>query len=127
METESNISPLFRERTETGGIGKGFGLVHWTPKSKLTKWTDLEGLDPNDIDVQIQRILVEVELKNNEQWVTGNHNSGMTFKEFTQSTESVEKLAEIFLYCYEQPTVKPQPARSKQARKWQDLLELLND
>lgn len=40
---------------------------------------------------------------------------------------SVEKLEEIFLYCYEQPDVMPQPARSKQARKWHDLLELLND
>ena len=127
METESNINPLFWERTNTGKKGKGFGLVQWTPQSKLTDWTTLEGLNPNDIDVQIQRILVEVDLTSDEQWVTGNHNSGMTFKEFTQSTESAEKLAEIFLYCYEQPTVMPQPARSKQARKWKDLLELLND
>ncbi|NBI73158.1 hypothetical protein D3Z50_19315 [Clostridiaceae bacterium] len=127
MESESDINPLLRERTNTGGIGKGVGVVQWTPKSKLTDWTTLEGVDPNDIDVQIQRILVEVELTNDEQWVTTKHNSEMTFKEFTQSTESVEKLAEIFLYCYERPTIMPQPARGKQARKWQDLLELLND
>lgn len=101
MEKESNINPLFWERTNTGKKGKGFGLVQWTPQSKLTDWTTLEGLNPNDIDVQIQRILVEVDLTSDEQWVTGNHNSGMTFKEFTQSTESAEKLAEIFLYCYE--------------------------
>lgn len=84
-------------------------------------------MDPDDIDVQLQQILVEMALKNDEQWNITKHNSGMTFKEFIQSTESVEKVEEIFLYCYEPPGVMPQPARSKQARKWQDLLELLND
>jgi len=129
MEKESYINPLFRERTDKGEIGEGFGLVQWTPQSKLTDWTTLEGLNPNDIDTQLKRIIYEIDpvVEDDIQWNSTGHNSGMTFKEFIQSTESVEKLAEIFLYCYEQPTVMPQPARSKQARKWHDLLELLND
>lgn len=93
---ESHINLLLREGTDTGETGRGFGLVQWTLKYKLTDWTTLKGLEPNDIDVQLQQILVEMALKNDEKWNITRHNSGMTFKEFIQSTESVEKVAEIF-------------------------------
>lgn len=86
-------------------MGHGFGLVQWTPATKLFNWAKEEGLDPYDIDTQLYRILLEVVHEKPEfaQWNSTNHDSGMTFYEFTQSTESPEELAEIFMWCYEQP------------------------
>lgn len=120
METESNINPQFWQKEASD---PGFGLVQWTSATKLTNWAASEGLNPNDIDTQLGRIAHE--LDNNIQWQSNKHSSGMSFKDFSKSTESPEQLAEIFLYCYEQPGIKPQPARSKQAEKWHDVLELL--
>ena|GEM_PF-704001 len=122
MGTESQISPLFEQRNADD---PGFGLVQWTSATKLTNWANAEGLDPNDIDTQLKRILHEVDTNADNAWQSRRHSSGMSFKEFTESSDTPERLAEIFLYCYERPGKEPRIERDKQARKWHDILELL--
>jgi len=124
MEKESQISPLFEQR-EADDPGFVFGLVQWSSATKLTNWAYAEGLDPNDIDTQLKRISHEVDTNADDAWQISRHSSGMSFKDFTISSDTPERLAEIFLYCYERPGMKPQIERDKQARKWHDILELL--
>jgi len=123
METESNVNAEFWQREASD---PGFGLVQWTSATKLTNWANSKGLNPNDIDTQLKRILHEVDTNADDAWQSWRHSSAMSFKEFTKSTDTPEYLAEIFLYCYERPSDKPQPKRGKQARKWHDIMELLN-
>jgi hypothetical protein len=46
----------------------------------------------------------------------------MTFDEFTQSTDTPENLAYVWLYNYEAPANLDQPQRKTQARSWYDTL-----
>lgn len=47
----------------------------------------------------------------------------MTFRLFTQSKQSPEILADIFIRYYERPLNPNQPARGTQARYWYNLLK----
>lgn len=118
METESTINPGIWESRDEGNLKGGFGLVQWTPASKYLDWAEANGLDPNDMDSQLMRILYEVDTvnPNDIQWIPKG--TKMTFKQFTQSTDSVKALAKIFLNSYERPRESDQPKRGEQARYW---------
>ena len=47
----------------------------------------------------------------------------MTFLEFTQSTESAEYLAKVFLYNYERPAEPKPDERAALAAYWYSVLE----
>ncbi|MDE7477643.1 MAG: hypothetical protein K2M91_06795 [Lachnospiraceae bacterium] len=122
MEVESYMSP---GKTEDGG--SGYGLVQWTPPTKLTDWLG-SGADKSDIDNQLRRILHES--KNNLQWDSSKRTSSMdplSFSDFTTSTKSYSALAEYFVRCYEQPADvnSKVAARQKNAKKWSTLIDLL--
>ena len=119
MEVESYMSP---GKTEDGGTG--YGLVQWTPPSKLTDWLG-SGADKSDIDNQLKRILYEA--KNNLQWDSSLHTPKMTFSNFTTSDKSYSVLAEYFVRCYEQPrnVASKVAARQKNAKKWSTIIDLL--
>jgi hypothetical protein len=74
------------------------------------------------MDSNLQRLLYEV--ANSLQW--GNDSDGnpppFTFAEFTQSMLSAYNLAMYFLWHYERPAVKEQPARGTQAENWYTFL-----
>src|SRR6266702_2453441 len=78
MQSESTINPGL---WEVGG-GGGFGLVQWTPASDLYNITNTINVDPNTMDGQLAAIQYEVD--NGLQWIY----SGMTFQEFTHSTDT---------------------------------------
>lgn len=120
METESTINPGLWQSMAVGWWDGGFGLVQWTPATKLKSWADDNGLDYQHIDTQLERI--EWELANGQQWIS---TSGypLSFMEFKFSNESVEYLAQAFLKNYERPKNQNQPNRSTQARYWYDFLE----
>ncbi|MBO0473237.1 phage tail protein, partial [Enterococcus ureasiticus] len=68
MQSESGI---VADIDEVGG-GGGYGLVQWTPKSKLVDWCNARGLDYRTIDSQCQRI--QWEMENEQQWIaTGSY------------------------------------------------------
>lgn len=118
MQSESGIMP---DIDEISG-GGGYGLVQWTPKSKLVDWCNARGLDYRTIDSQCQRIQWEVE--NNVQWFPNYERPDLpniSFKEFTQ-LKNIKLAAEYFIAFYEHPAEVNQPIRGTQAQYWYDRL-----
>lgn len=119
METESTINPGIWQNLDAENTNLGYGLVQWTPATKYLNWAKSNGLATGAIDSQLKRI--EYEVRNNIQWI--NRNSGMTFKEFTQSKLSPYQLGLYFLSDYERPADSSQPIRGQQAQAWFDELD----
>lgn len=102
-----------------GGVGPGYGLVQWTPASKLIDWSDARGLDYTKISSQCARI--KYEMDNGIQFHP-TYKYPMTGKEFIKSTESARTLGLVFLANYEQPRNPDQPQRGEQAEYWYNQL-----
>lgn len=116
MQTESTINPGLWQSMRENDMHMGFGLVQWTPASKYINWAKGKGLDYKSLDTNISRILWEVE--NKQQWI----NKSMSFKQFTQSTDSAYNLGLKFLSSYERPANPNQPKRGTQAETWYKFL-----
>jgi len=111
-------SGIIADLDERGG-GGGYGIVQWTPKSKLVDWANARNLDHRTLLAQCKRI--QWELENGIQfYATMAH--PLTFKEFTRSTKDPGYLAIVFLHNYERPYDYNQPHRSDYALSWFDLL-----
>lgn len=120
METESTINPGIWENLQQGDVTHGFGLVQWTPATKLINWCNENGRTYTSMQAQLDRILWE--LATGEQWIPTSKYP-MSFENYTTSTETPEYLAQVFLYNYERPAVTPQTARSIQARNWYNYIK----
>ncbi|OJG96798.1 peptidase, M23 family [Enterococcus termitis] len=119
MQSESGIMP---DIDEISG-GGGYGLVQWTPKSKLVDWCNERGLDHRTLDAQCQRI--QWEMENNVQWFPNYERpdlANISFREFTQ-LKDVKLAAEYFIAFYEHPKDVHQPIRGTQAQYWYDKLK----
>lgn len=66
MQLESD--GVYPDTHEYGG-GGGYGLVQWTPASKLKNWASARGLDYRTVNTQFQRL--KWELENGEQFYLG--------------------------------------------------------
>ena len=119
MQTESNMNPGIWESLESGNTSGGYGLVQWTPATKLIIWASGLGLDYTDIDTQLARIIWEME-NGVQYYPTDNYPE--TFKEFSTSEKSPEYLAGAFLYNYERPKSPNAQKRGEQARYWYNIL-----
>lgn len=117
MQTESTINPGIWQGLQTGNMSGGYGLVQWTPATKLIDWANSQSLDYTEMDTQLERIRYEVE--QNIQWI---HDT-MTFYEFTQSNDSPYNLGMLFLQHYERPADPNQPIRGDQAEYWFSTLD----
>ena len=115
MQTESTLNPGICENLDPF-VG-GYGLVQWTPYTHYSEWAG-DGWQDNG-QKEMERI--QYELENHLQWISTSLYP-MTFREFSQSDKPPAYLAQAFLYNYERPAVKPQPARSKQAEYWYEYL-----
>ena len=115
IEVESGIQANLNERSGGGG----YGLVQWTPKSKLVQWANSKNLDYASLKAQCLRIQWEVD--NNQQYYKTSAYP-LTFKQFTQSTLSPTYLAQVFIHNYERPANPNQPIRGQNAEKWHKLL-----
>ena len=133
MMFESTINPGIWESLTTdpeayysqNGRYPGFGLVQWTPYTKLTNWANSKGLNFNSMDTQLQRLIWEQETENGQFSGYGTQYD-MTFTEFKTSTLTAYELGVIFLVCYERPA-EPNPAeRGNQAEYWYNYLSGIN-
>lgn len=115
IHAESGIVADIDERSGGGG----YGIVQWTPKTKLTGWAKNEKLDYTDLLVQCARI--QWELENSYQFYKTTKYP-YTFKEFIRSTADPAYLAMVFLYNYERPYDLNQPRRGELATAWYELL-----
>lgn len=102
----------------------GFGLVQWTPYTKIVEWLQQLGVWETDYigygNAECQRL--KWELDNNEQWISTT-TYPMTFQEYWESTRDAGDLAIIFLANYERPFDPNQPIRATQAREWYEYLK----
>lgn len=125
MEAESGINPARWEGDNVGNLSGGFGLVQWTPATKLFSWIDSEyaaGNLINDVytngDNQLSRIRYEV-VNPVQYYPTAAYPE--TFQEFTESTKAPGYLAVAFLKNYERPAdsgAATQAKRAKLAENW---------
>lgn len=117
MQSESGIIADRWESDIVGNMSGGYGLVQWTPATKYIHWAQASGLVYQDVISQCKRL--EWEVANNAQFA----HPSMTFKQFTQSRQTPEVLADIFIRYYERPYNPNQPARQTQARYWFNLFK----
>lgn len=117
MQSESGVIADRWESDKVGNMSGGYGLVQWTPAAKYIDWAKANNLVYQQVISQCKRL--EWEVARNEQF----SHPGMTFKQFTQSKQSPESLADIFIRYYERPYNPNQPARQTQARYWFNLLK----
>lgn len=117
MQSESGIIADRWESDKIGNMSGGYGLVQWTPATKYIDWAKANGLTYQDVISQCKRL--EWEVANGQQF----YHPSMTFKQYTQSKQTPEVLADIFIRYYERPYNPNQPARQTQARYWYNLLK----
>ena len=115
MQGESGI---IADCDEKGG-GGGYGLVQWTPKSKLVNWANARGLNYRTVETQCQRI--QWELENGEQFYRTSAYP-LTFRQYIASTSSASYLAQVFINNYERPANPNQPRRWQWATDWYNKL-----
>ena len=120
MQSESSINPGIWESLQPN-TSRGFGLVQWTPATKLIDWA---GSNYQNGYVQLERI--QYEANNGLQWFRNPAapivEPPISFLEFTTSTEPVATLANYFLWFYEHPANPIQPNRAEQAEYWYEYL-----
>ena len=115
MQTESTVKPGIWGSLDP--FGGRYGLVQRTPYTNYSDWAG-DGWQDNG-QKEMERIIYELE--HNLQWIS-TRLYPMSFQEFTTSEKPPAYLAQAFLYNYERPDVKPQPARSRQAEYWYEYL-----
>lgn len=120
MQAESGINPGRWEGDEVGNLNAGFGLVQWTPATKIQNWIYEEygSTDYTDGNYQIDRILFE--LSNGLQYAP---TSGFpeTFAEWAVSDKPPGYLAAAFMKNYERPLkqgIGVQISRARMAERW---------
>lgn len=123
MQAESAINPG-RWQSNNVGVGPAYGIVQWDPFSKYIDWATSNGFsDYSTMDANLARIMYEIDAK--VQWYGRLEWAGMSFKEFSQSTESVSFLARGFVMCYERPadqSTSVQNYRASLAEAWYSYL-----
>ena len=120
MQIESGINPGRWENDDVGNLSGGFGLVQWTPATKLRDWIDSTygGGDYTNGDYQLDRIIYELE--NGLQYSPAK-GFNETFSEWSVSNKKPGYLAAAFLCNYEKAADTgwgAQISRARIAEKW---------
>lgn len=95
MQHESSINPGRWQSDRVGNLNGGYSLVQWTPASNYIDWC---AGDPSEMDSALSRIIYE--LDNGLQYYK-TPSYPLTFRQFTQSTDSPYTLACAFAWNYE--------------------------
>jgi len=113
VETAYTFNPDIHAYNGDGG----YGLLQWTPGSKLRDWAQNHGLNFKTINTQCRRIQYEYE--NGIQYYTSNYCS-LTFRQYIKSNNSPASLAECFMHNYERPNLNYAniPTRRQKATDW---------
>lgn len=124
MVIESNINPGIWESLIVN-TENGFGLVQWTPATKLITWAQGERLDYKDGDTQLARIRYEI--KNGLQWGANPYISKyglptsprLPFKEWAmQENVAVTQLAKEWAAYYERPAERYYVSSLDNRQRW---------
>lgn len=124
MEAESTINPGRWEGDNVGNLSGGFGLVQWTPATKLRVWISetYASVDFTNGYFQMERIKYEHDYGG--QWIKTSKYP-LTFQEWSISEKPPAYLAEAFLINYERPGDQSDSVkryRGALAEKWYTVL-----
>lgn len=124
MEKESTLSPGIWGDLEPWGDPeyKGYGLVQWTPYTRITNWLTEHGYKLTDGNAQCEKLVEEMEHPEIEVTWIETSSYPISFKEFAFSNKDPGWLAMAFLANYERPADPNQPDRAERARKWYTYL-----
>lgn len=116
MQVESYLNPAQWQHDFNYSMSGGFGLVQWTPATKLSDYLGANWR--TDYDGQLDRI--RYEWNTEQQWIYRPAYNNMSFHEWAASTASVDVLTEVFLRCYENPRdwTASVSIRQAYARNW---------
>lgn len=120
IQSESWINPqvwedLIPNRWDTNG----YGLVQWTPASKLREYADLVNLPYDSGDTQVS--MIDWEFRTGRQY-SPTSTYPLSASEFKNSEAEPEYLAAAFEINYERHAGDPQIDRQTQARFWYEFL-----
>lgn len=115
MEAESGLNPARWENDDVGNLNAGFGLVQWTPATKLRNWiSETYGTtDYTNGDYQLDRILFELE---NGLQYSPTKGFPETFAEWAASDKPPGYLAAAFMKNYERPLKQGLGVKLKRAK-----------
>ena len=115
MQAESGINPARWENDDVGNLSGGFGLVQWTPATKIRNWIlKTYGVaDYTNGDYQISRIIYE--LDNGLQYAPAK-GFNESFSEWSTSNKKPGYLAAAFLCNYERAADTGWGAQIRRAR-----------
>lgn len=119
VQHESTINPGRWQGDNVGATSNGYGLVQWTPSTKYTNWIGV-GNDPSTMDHNLDRIRYELAHPSIQWRKTTRY--PISFKEFTESTETPEYLASAWLKNYERAGIAAEARRRRYARNWYEFL-----
>lgn len=123
MERESGINPARWQNDDVNNLSGGFGLVQWTPATKIIDWiASVYGDNYTNGDYQLERI--QYELENGLQYAP-TKDFKETFSEWAASNKNPGYLAAAFLCNYERAADtgwNAQMKRAKMARQWHIFL-----
>lgn len=118
MQYESTINPGIWQSLKPNPE-MGFGLVQWTPATKLITWAESEKLDYTKGTTQCLRF--DYEIDNNLQWIKTTRYP-ITFEQFKRSLDPPYTLGGAFLYNYERPKTPDPVKRGKAAEDWYEYI-----
>ena len=96
---------------------RGYGLVQWTPWTKIIDWLKEKGYYPDVSKFgQGECERIQWEMENNQQWIATSAYPE-SFASFSKSTADPYTLAIEFLANYERPADPNQPQRGTKARE----------
>lgn len=124
MQSESTISPCRWQNDTPYGTPterQGYGLVQWTPYTKVLDWLAQNGFTIDNFGYG-ECARMNYEVATNTQWIATSAYPE-SFKEFTQSKGNPYNLAIEFLANYERPADPNQPIRGTQAEQWYQYLK----
>ena len=102
---------------------RGYGLVQWTPWTKIIDWLKEKGYYPDVSKFGVGECeRIQWEMENNQQWIaTATYPE--SFASFSKSTADPYTLAIEFLANYERPADPNQPQRGTKAREIYDYIK----
>ena len=102
---------------------RGYGLVQWTPWTKIIDWLKEKGYYPDVSKFGVGECeRIQWEMENNQQWIATT-TYPESFREFSTSTKDPYTLAIEFLSNYERPADPNQPQRGDKAREIYDYIK----
>lgn len=124
MEKESSINPGIWGNLDPSGPPDetGYGLVQWTPYTRITTWLSSHGYAIDDGNGQCAKLQEEMEHPEIEVTWIETESYPLSFREFAFSTQDPGYLAMAFLRNYERPYDPDQPDRAERAQKWYTYL-----